>query len=80
MDYWSVNPDTLEDVVTNVDEFQAYKGDSLRKYFEDLMENAWNLDCTLVVFKARDHWQHVFISNQYNVPFVMKQLERRLSD
>jgi hypothetical protein len=80
MEYWIVTEETLDEVVKKVDQFKEYTGSSLRWYFENEMKRGCEMNCTLVVLYAREEWQHMFISNRYSVPFVIRQLEARLSD
>lgn len=80
MEYWEINEETLDDVVTKVEKFKTYTGASVRKYFEKELRNAENMNCAFVLFHAREEWQHMFINREYSVPFVMRQLEDRLSD
>jgi hypothetical protein len=47
---------------------------------KQMLNDATWRNCKLVFFKTRAEWRHVFVSQEYDVDWVMKEMKYRLED
>ncbi len=47
---------------------------------KSLLNDATWRNCKLVFFKTRTEWRHVFVSNMYDVHWIMKEMKYQLED
>jgi hypothetical protein len=80
IEFYEVTEETVDDVVALVPEFAGHSGDALKQYFLEQIKLRATAYSTLVVYKWQDDWQIMFVDNNFDIPHVMQQTERSLTE